>query len=377
MYNIPDVPAERREVQEAFWTGVDLVVRRLVTDVLQETLQLEQDARLAAGWNQRTPDRRGYRNGHYVRRLTTPHGPLRVRVPRCRRGGIDCSMIFDRYQRRITDVNRILTHAYLLGASTRGTAELAEQIFGGQLSHQTVSRLTRWLDKHLAAYRRQPILPWYSVVYVDGMHLDMRGQDRMVMLVMGQRDDGIKQMLGFCLSTGEQCRDLLWDLRRRGLEHVRLFVRDDARAIQSALDEVYPEVPQQSCSLHRLMALREHIGPADFRDRMVRQAARVFHCPSQRAALEAAVAWAKQWRQAAPWAVHRFMDGLGDSLMFYNLPKAWWRRTRTNNALERTIRTLRSRLRPMGCFYDEAAIERAVLGQLVRWHLIPKVTHNT
>jgi len=377
MNNGSDVPAERRDVQEAFWTGVDQVVQRMVTDVLEQTLKLEQEARLGAAWNQRSTGRRGYRNGHYVRRLSTPHGPLRVCVPRCRDGGIDCSMIFDRYQRRIADVDRILTHAYLLGASTRGTAELAEQIFGGRLSHQTVSRLTRWLDDHLIAYRRQPIAPWYPVVHLDGMHLNMRGQDRMVMLVMGVREDGVKQMLGFCLSTGEQCSDLLWDLRKRGLEGVEMFVSDDSGAIRSAVAEVYPEVPWQSCSLHKLMALRETIGPTEYRGAMVRQAARIFHCPSKTAAVDAAIAWATHWKQTDPWAVRHFMDGLSDSLTFYCLPKTWWRRTRTNNTLERTIRTLRIRLRPMGCFYNEPAIERAVLGQLARWHLIPKLTHNT
>ena len=70
------------------------------------------------------------------------------------------------------------------------------------------------------------------------------------------------------------------------------------------------------------------------------------------------------------------MDGLGDSLVFYTLPKTWWRRARTNNPLELLIRTLRQRLRPMGCFHDEAAIERAVFGQLLRWHKI-KLTHNS
>ena len=37
---------------------------------------------------------------------------------------------------------------------------------------------------------------------------------------------------------------------------------------------------------------------------------------------------------------------------------------------------LRQRLRPMGCFHDHAAIERAVFGQLARWHKI-KLTQNT
>jgi len=60
---------------------------------------------------------------------------------------------------------------------------------------------------------------------------------------------------------------------------------------------------------------------------------------------------------------------------FYELPVTWWKRVRTNNPLERFIRTLRQRLRPMGCFYDDA-IERAVFGQLLRRHKI-KVTHKT
>jgi transposase-like protein len=71
------------------------------------------------------------------------------------------------------------------------------------------------------------------------------------------------------------------------------------------------------------------------------------------------------------------MNGLGDSLAFYSLPENWWKRTRTNNLLERLIRTLRMRLRNMGVFHDVPAIERAVFGQLARWHLIPELTHSS
>ena len=158
--------------------------------------------------------------------------------------------------------------ACLLGPSTRATAELAEQVFGATLSHQTVSRLMRWLDERLVAWRRQTIEARYRVVYVDGMHVNVLGGDRTVMLAAG----------------------------------------------------------------------------------------------------DAARAWADRWRAVAPWAVEQFMDGLEDSLMFYALPKSWWKRARTNNPLERLIETLRMRLTPMGCFHDPPAVERAVFGQCARWH---------
>lgn len=371
------VPAKRRQRQEAFWTRVHHGVRQMVQGVIEQASKLLLQAHLQADWNERTADRRGYRNGHYRRRLVTPHGPLSVRIPRCRGGGLDCSLMFDRYQRRIDDVDRILRHAYLLGASTRGTAELAEQIFGDCLSHQTISQLMRWLDEQLALWRQRPIAPVYPVVYVDGMHVDVLGADRMVMLVAGQRADGKLDLLGLCVSTGEQCLELLRDLRRRGLEGVEMFVSDESGAIRSALEQVYPEVSWQHCTFHRLKALREKVGATEFRDRMVAEASCIFRCPSSRAALDAAVAWARRWRPLAAWAVQQFMTDLQDSLQFYRLPKDWWRRTRTNNPLERRIRTLRDRLRPMGCFYDPRAVERAVFGQALRWHWIPELTHNT
>ncbi len=370
------VPPTRQQRQETFWDWTDGMVKQLVTGLAEQVLEWELEVYLNAGWNHRTQDRCDYRNGHYRRWLTTPHGPVRLKVPRCRGGGFDGSTVFDRYQRRIADVDRILRHAYLLGCSSRGTAQLAEQVFGGTLSHQTVSKLMRWMDEQLAAWRNRPIAPVYRVVYIDGMHVDVVGGDRVVMFVSGARFDRGLDVLGFCVGPGERCVDLLADLRARGLDEVELFVSDESGAIRHALEQVYPEVAWQYCTFHRLAALRKNVGPTDFRDLMVAEAGCIFRCPSKSAAVDAAVAWVKRWKSLAPWAVQQFMTDLGDSLRFHSLPKDWWRRVRTNNPLERLVRALRMRLRPMGCLHDHPAIERAIFGQLLRWHKV-KLTHNT
>jgi len=370
------LPTESQPRQRIFWAWIEQRVNGLVVALIERALEALRQERLQAAWNQRTVQRRGWRNGHRRRRLMTPHGVLSINVPRLRQGTFDMSVIFERYQRRIADVERILRHAYLVGVSTRDTAELAEQIFGGSLSHQTISQLMRWLDDRLALWRKQPISPVYTVVYIDGMHVNMVGGDRNVMLVAGRRHDGVMEILGFCVSTGERCRTLLSDLRRRGLENVRLFVSDESGAIRSALNWVYPEVPWQSCIFHRLAQLRKDIGATDYRDRMLTEAACIFRCPSRPAALEAAGLWRQRWHTTDPVAVAHFIEGLDESVNFYELPMNWWKRVRTNNPLERFIRTLRSRLRPMGCFHDEPAIERAVFGQILRRHKI-KLTQNT
>ena len=111
------VPPTRQERQETFWSWTDGMVKRLVTSLAEQVLQLELEAYLGAGWNHRTEGRCDYRNGHYRRWLTTPHGPVRLKVPRCRSGRFDSSSVFDRYQRRISDVERILRHAYICWAA--------------------------------------------------------------------------------------------------------------------------------------------------------------------------------------------------------------------------------------------------------------------
>ena len=376
MHQARSLPTESRSCQSIFWNWIDQEVQHVVVGLIERALEHLLQEQLQATWNQRTAQRQGRRNGYRPRRLMTPHGVLTLRVPRPRRGPFDPAVIFQRYQRRLTQVERLLRHVYLLGVSTRDTAALAEQLFGGVLSHQTISRLSRWLDEQLAQWRRQPIAPIYSVVYIDGMHVNRLGEDRTVLLVAGRRSDGGMDVLGFGLSRGEECRTLLADLRQRGLENVQMFVSDESAAIRSALSEVYPEVPWQYCVFHRLAQLRKDIGATEYRDRMLAEAACIFRCPSRLAALEAAGLWRQRWQATNPSAVDHFLEDFSDSVNFYELPITWWKRVRTNNPLERFIRTLRQRLRPMGCFYDDAAIERAVFGQLLRRHKI-HLTHNT
>ena len=367
-----------KEVQEVFGGHLDRHMKLMAQNFIQSALEALRDQAVVLAWNQRCPQRPDHRNGYYPRTLGSLYGPLDLRIPRCRSLALDTWIIFERYQRRMSDVDRILRHTYLLGASTRGDAELAEQIFGGSLSPQSISNLMKALDEDLAAYRRQPIADCYPIIYIDGMYVNMAGQERtVVMIVLGAKGDGSKDVLGFCVGAGESCGQLLKDLQQRGLKTIQLFVSDDSAPIRSAIAEHYPEVAWQYCSVHRLADLRKKIGDQAHRDEMVQQAACIFRCPSKSAAVDTAIEWGKRWKFVNAYAVQCFLDNLSDSLTFYDLPQSWWRRVRTNNPLERMIRTLRIRLRPMNCFANSPAVERAVFGQLARWHLLPRLTQDT
>jgi hypothetical protein len=60
---------------------------RVVKAAIGQVLEEEMTEHLAAGYRERTPSRRGERNGHYTRDLITPAGRIaQLRVPRDGRG---------------------------------------------------------------------------------------------------------------------------------------------------------------------------------------------------------------------------------------------------------------------------------------------------
>ena len=73
-------------------------LRILLQEFLQEFLEQEMTKALAAMPSERTPDRAGYRAGHYPRSLLTRVGKLELWVPRDRDGQFSTDL-FERYQR--------------------------------------------------------------------------------------------------------------------------------------------------------------------------------------------------------------------------------------------------------------------------------------
>jgi len=65
-----------------------------------------------------TPNRRGYRNGHYTRDLVTSTGRIEdLKVPRDRAGAFH-SQAFERYSRYEPEVAETLTQMFVNGVST-------------------------------------------------------------------------------------------------------------------------------------------------------------------------------------------------------------------------------------------------------------------
>lgn len=376
--------------EDEFWRDAREKQLSLVKAMLEGALEEEMTVLLGAARFRRTDLRHGYRNGFYERDLATQMGIVTaIRVPRARSEPISHS-VFSRYQRRHQQVNDVIREVFLAGVSTRRVGETLQALLGERVSAQTVSRVTRSLDREVARFHTSPISDDVCYLLLDGVYLRVKTptvQRKLVLCAYGITALGERRLLSFRLATAEsqaQWEMFLSDLRKRGLRgaNLKLIVTDGCTGLHNALDTVFPYVPRQHCWVHKLRNVSNHLKRSQ-QEECLAGARDIYKAETRRAAIQAYWAWARRWRQAAPKAVACLERDLETLLNFLDCPPQHQRMTRTTNAIERCFREVRRRTRPMSCFANNASCERIIyavfnhLNQNWEGKPLPQFTHNS
>ena len=176
-----------------------------------------------------------------------------------------------RFQRRVEEVALLIREAFPRGISSRQLGRVVATLTGEVVSAQTVSKLTRDLDRAVEKFHQARLRDEWVYWFLDGVSLRVRrpaGRQRVRMLVAyGARADGSRQLLGFLRSRGESqaaWEGLLQDLYRRGLQgrSLALIVTDGCPGLAAAIETVYPRALHQRCWGHKMRNILESACPA-------------------------------------------------------------------------------------------------------------------
>ena len=211
---------------------------------------------------------RDRRTGSYSRHLLTELGDIELSVPRTRR--LCPSEVLRSYARRAPEIDRAILAGVVLGLSTRKVGEVLLAQLGRKVSASTVSRVAKTLDEAVAAFHARPLADRYKALMLDGVVLARRtgagALKRPVLVALGIRADGKKEIINFHLATGESAaawERFLTDLYRRGLtgNGLEMICADGGRGLIAALPTVYPGIPLQRCWAHKVRNERAGQGP--------------------------------------------------------------------------------------------------------------------
>ena len=305
------------------------------------------------------------RNGYYRRHLLTELGDIELNVPRTRR--YSPVEVIRAYARRTREIDRVILAGFVLGLSTRKVGETLLVLLGRSVSASTVSQVAKTLDAAVAAFHRRPLQNRYKALMLDGVVLARKtgagALRRPVLVALGLRADGKKEVIDFCLAGSESAAEwdkFLADLYRRGLtgEGLDMICVDGGSGLLAALPSVLPNIPVQRCWAHKIRNVLAKVRKVD-QPKVKRALHKIMNAANIPAARSAARRFAERFHEQYPAAVACLRNDLDELLTCFRYKtEAERRAVRTTNAVERRFREVRRRTRPMGTFQDKTSMDR-------------------
>ena len=355
-------------------TGEGSMLGELVKAVLERALGAELTAHL--GYERR--DRVGYntgnsRNGTIGKKVQTGIGPVPIEVPRDRNGSFEPLLVPKRAGRISGGLDDMIISLYAHGMSVRDILHHLEQVYGTQLSHETVSRITDAVLEEVRAWQSRPLDPVYAVVFPGAIMVKVRDnhvvQNKPAYLAIGIDADGEKHVLGIWLAktpldtatAGEGARfwgSVMTDLRNRGVRDILIACCDGLAGFEDAICAAFPATIVQRCVVH---LVRNALRPVARRDAaaVAAQLRTIHTAPGEDAALDALAAFsASELGRKYPQAARVWEDSREAFTPFLAFSPPVRKLLYTTNSIESLNYQLRKVTKARGHFPGDDAVVR-------------------
>ena len=368
------------DLDELFRCHLELAVNSLLQAELTAFLDYEKYDR--AGFNSGNS-----RNGNYSRSFRTEYGELNLVIPRDRNGKFS-QQTLPAYKRTNDSLETTIIQLFQKGITMSEISELIEKMYGHHYTPQTISNMTKIVSEDIIAFKERSLESRYSVIFMDATHIPLKRQTvskEAVYIVIGIRLDGTKEVLGFSLAPTESAyvwKEILQDLKDRGLKEVLLVVTDGLSGINDSIHSVYPNAQFQQCCVHISRNIAHKVRGSD-RQEICSDFKLVYQASSKEEANNQIRFMIDKWKKQYPRVVKLLMNPA--ILTFYNFTPSIRRTIYSTNLIEGFNKQLKKYTKRKEQFPNEESLERFLVSQfnnynqkfLCRVHKGFKEIHDT
>ncbi|MBE8866125.1 IS256 family transposase, partial [Enterococcus faecium] len=346
------------DLDELFRCHLELAVNSLLQAELTAFLDYEKYDR--AGFNSGNS-----RNGNYSRSFRTEYGELNLVIPRDRNGKFS-QQTLPAYKRTNDSLETTIIQLFQKGITMSEISELIEKMYGHHYTPQTISNMTKIVSEDIIAFKERSLESRYSVIFMDATHIPLKRQTvskEAVYIVIGIRLDGTKEVLGFSLAPTESAyvwKEILQDLKDRGLKEVLLVVTDGLSGINDSIHSVYPNAQFQQCCVHISRNIAHKVRVSD-RQEICSDFKLVYQASSKEEANNQIRFMIDKWKKQYPRVVKLLMNPA--ILTFYNFPPSIRRTIYSTNLIEGFNKQLKKYTKRKEQFPNEESLERFLVSQ--------------
>ena len=347
----------RKQIKEGKEISLDGILdefKSLLRESIQTASEVEMDAHLGYEKHQES-DNPNYRNGTNKKTLKSKYGDVDVAIPRDRDGSFEPQLVRKR-ETLLKGSEDLILSLYTKGMSVRDIQHHLDDLYGYQLSEQTISNITSAIIEKAKEWQNRPLEPIYPIVFMDATVLKIR-VDRVVKniaayIMLGITLEGKKEILGIWIGENETSKywlTLLNELKNRGVDDVLIFAIDGLNGFNQAIEAVYPKAEIQRCIVHQIRSSLLYVSWKD-RKAVAADLKTVYTASTEEDAQSALLEFNDIWGKKYPHITQSWTNNWNQLATFFKYPKPVQTLIYTTNPIESLNSSIKRRTKSKGSF---------------------------
>jgi transposase-like protein len=305
------------------------------------------------------------RNGTRTKTVLTEIGPVSLDVPRDRAGTFE-PIIVPKRRRRLNGVDALVCSLSAKGLTHGEIAAHLQDIYGAQVSKETISRITDRVLEGMVEWQNRPLDPVYPVIFIDAIVVKIReGQvaNRPIYVAVGVTVDGTRDILGLWAGDGGEGAKywlhVLTEIKNRGTADVCIVVCDGLSGLSEAVSSVWPQTIVQTCVIHLLRNSFRYASRKDW-PAIAKDLKPIYTAPTEAAALDRFAEFSGRWEAKYPAIVKLWENAWAEFVPFLSFDSEIRTIIYTTNAIESVNARIRRAVKARGHFPTDTAALKCV-----------------
>ena len=369
----------KKQIANGTFTGLDDITnefKNIIREVLQTSTQEELTSHLGYEKHQESTNS-NYRNGYNNKTIKSTYGNIDVSIPRDREGTFEPKLV----QKREVILNGsedLIISLYSKGMSVRDIQHHLDDLYGYELSEQTISNITDKVIEKANEWQSRPLEKIYPIIFMDATVLKIR-VDRVVKniaayIMLGITLEGKKEIIGIWIGENETSKywlTVLNDIKKRGVDDVLIFAIDGLNGFAEAIKAVYPIAEIQRCIVHQI---RNSLKFVSWKDRKIvaKDLKSIYTALDEKDGQLALTEFDDIWGKKYPNITASWTNHWAELSTFFKYPQAVRTLIYTTNPIESLNATIKRKTKSKGSFLTEESafkvLYMAVYQQQEKWN---------
>jgi len=347
----------KRQIKEGTFTSLDDITNEFKA-ILKEVIQTASEEELTShlGYDKhQTSDSPNYRNGYNDKTINSKYGQFDVSIPRDRESTFEPQLVKKR-EVLLDGSEDLILSLYTKGMSVRDIQHHLDDLYGYELSTETISNITSKIIEKANEWQARPLEAIYPIIFMDATVLKIR-VDRVVKniaayIMLGITLEGKKEIIGIWIGENETSKywlTVLNDIQKRGIQDVLIFAIDGLNGFNEAIEAVYPKAEIQRCIVHQIRSSLKFVSWKD-RKAVAKDLRSVYAAHNEEDAQLALTEFNDIWGKKYPNITASWTTHWNELATFFKYPDSVRKLIYTTNPIESLNAAIKRKTKSKGSF---------------------------